>query len=147
MKIEIKTLVNGNYKEVLSRFDRSLFMALKPPLIQLNLTSFEGCTKGDKVEMELGIFGIKQIWKSLITDNQESNAEIFFIDEGVVLPPPLKSWKHKHILRNINDTETLIVDDIEYSSGNGLIDILLYPVMYFQFWYRKPIYRRYFTKQ
>jgi len=145
LKIEIKTLVQGNYKAIFSRFDRDLFIALKPPLIQLDLQKFDGCIKGDKVELELGMLGIKQTWKALIVDNLETDSEIFFIDKGVELPPPLKSWRHKHILKNVQESKTMIIDSIEYSTGNRLLDMLMYPILYLQFWHRKPIYKRYFS--
>ena len=144
MRIKIETLVNGNYKQVSARFDEELFLALKPPLVQLDLKVFDGCEKGDRVEMELGILGVKQAWKSLITEHGISNDKSYFVDEGIVLPPPLKSWKHHHILENVGDTRTKIVDDIQFSTGFSLLDYLIYPVMYLQFWYRKPIYKRYF---
>ncbi len=144
MNIKISTLVSGNHKSVFEKFDRDLFMALKPPLINLDLEIFDGCTKGDKVEMSLGILGIKQSWKSLITDNGTSEEGSFFVDEGVLLPPPLKEWKHRHILENVGETQTMIIDDIYYSSGSVVLDALMYPILYLQFWYRKPVYKSYF---
>lgn len=145
MRIEIKTLVDSNYKQVSNQFDRNLFLALKPPLIQLELKVFDGCEKGDKVEMELGFLGVKQVWKSLITEHGVDDDKSYFIDEGVELPPPLKKWKHRHILENVDDTKTRIIDDIQFSTGFKLLDLLIYPVMYVQFWYRKPIYKRFFN--
>ncbi len=144
MRIEIETLVNGNYKQVSKRFDKELFLALKPPLVQLDLKVFDGCEKGDRVEMELGILGVKQVWKSLITEHGLSEEKSYFVDEGVLLPPPLRKWKHHHILENVNDTQTKIIDDIQFSTGFALLDLIIYPVMYAQFWYRKPIYKRIF---
>lgn len=147
LKINIQTEVIGNYKRIFDQFDRDLFIALKPPLVSLRLERFDGCKKGDKVELYLGVFGIQQIWKSLIVEDQESPEEIYFVDEGVELPPPLKYWRHRHILQNLDETKTMIIDDIEYSSGYKILDFLLYPIMYLQFWYRKPIYKRYFSKK
>lgn len=144
MKIYIATEVKENYKAVFSRFDKDLFLALKPPLIQLNLTRFDGCMKGDKVEMSLGILGISQVWTALIVDQKETDEEIYFIDEGQVIPPPIKKWRHRHGIQKLSENKTLIVDDIEYSTGIKLVDILMYPIMYLQFWYRKPVYKRYF---
>ena len=146
MRIVIKTKVSENYKTVFKKFDRNLFLALKPPLIQLNLEKFDGCFTGDKVELSLGLFGIVQKWKALIVEQNESQDEIYFIDEGKELPAPIKQWRHRHGLENIEDKATIIVDDINYSSNNKVIDFLLYPILYLQFWYRKPVYRRYFSK-
>jgi len=145
MRILIETLVDQNYKDVFRQFDRQLFLALKPPLVTIDLERFDGCNTGDKVEMKLSILGFKQSWKALIVDQKQTSEQIYFVDEGKELPPPIKSWKHRHILENINDKQTLIKDDIEFSSGLWLLDVLIYPVMYLQFWYRKPIYKKYFA--
>ncbi len=146
MKIYIATEVEGNYKYVFSRFDKNLFLALKPPLIQLRLIRFDGCHTGDRVELKLGMFGIQQVWNALIVELQETEKEIYFVDEGQQIPPPIKQWRHKHSLIKMEEDKTLIVDDIEYATGLRLLDILIYPIMYLQFWYRKPVYRRYFSK-
>ena len=146
MKIYIATEVDQNYKSVFAQFDKDLFLALKPPLIQLNLTRFDGCHTGDKVEMTLGMFGILQAWTALIVDQKETEKEIYFVDEGQQIPPPIKEWRHRHGIQKIAGNRTLIVDDIEYSTGLKVLDILMYPIMYLQFWYRKPVYRRYFSK-
>jgi len=146
MKILIATEVEENYKTVFARFDKDLFLALKPPLIQLNLTRFDGCHTGDKVEIILGILGIKQNWNALIVDQQETDQEIYFVDEGTVIPPPIKHWRHRHGIEKISEDRTRIIDDIEFSTGLKLLDLLMYPVMYLQFWYRKPVYKRYFSK-
>lgn len=146
MKIYIATKVEENYKNVFARFDKDLFLALKPPLIRLNLTRFDGCLTGDKVEMTLGMLGIQQTWTALIVDQKESKDEIYFIDEGQIIPPPIKTWRHRHGIQKLAEAQTLIIDDIEFSTGHKLLDVLMYPIMYLQFWYRKPVYRRYFSK-
>lgn len=146
MRIRIKTQVDENYKTVFKKFDHALFMALKPPLISLDLHKFEGCHQGDKVEMTLQLLGVAQSWKALIVEHEETADYIYFIDEGVEIPTPLKSWRHKHMLENVGEEKTNIIDDIHYTAGNKLMDTLLYPILYMQFWYRKPVYRKYFAK-
>jgi ligand-binding SRPBCC domain-containing protein len=146
MRIYIATEVEENYKAVFSRFDKELFLALKPPLIQLNLTRFDGCLVGDKVELTLGMLGIHQLWTALIVDQKETAEEIYFVDEGQQIPPPIKKWRHRHVIKKLAERKTLIVDDIEFSTGYKLLDVLMYPIMYLQFWYRKPVYKRYFSK-
>ena len=146
MRIYIATEVEENYKAVFSRFDKELFLALKPPLIQLNLTRFDGCLVGDKVELTLGMLGIHQLWTALIVDQKETAEEIYFVDEGQQIPPPIKKWRHRHVIKKLAERKTLIVDDIEFSTGYKLLDVLMFPIMYLQFWYRKPVYKRYFSK-
>lgn len=84
----------------------------------------------------------KQLWISRITSDFRSDYEIFFVDQGVKLPPPLKNWKHIHRLEKIDELNTYVVDDIEYSCGNKALDLLIYPALYLMFLYRKPIYKR-----
>ena len=146
MKIFIATEVDENYKTVFSRFDKDLFLALKPPLIKLKLTRFDGCLAGDKVEMTLGLLWIQQVWTALIVDQKETEDEIYFVDEGQQIPPPIKQWRHRHGIRKLGESKTLIIDDIQFSTGNKILDFLIFPIMYLQFWYRKPVYRRYFSK-
>src|ERR1051326_3408305 len=96
MRIVISTNVEQHYKTVYSRFDIHLFKKLKPPLVGLSVNRFDGCKKGDEVHIEISTLGIKQAWKALITENAENEQEIVFIDEGIVLPNFIKSWKHTH---------------------------------------------------
>lgn len=145
MRILIKTKLSKNFKAVHHGFDLNLFKALKPPLIGLEVKRFDGCLKGHEVHLEIGIGPLKQQWISLITDNIENDAECTFIDEGKVLPPPLKNWHHTHRILNIDGENCEIHDDIQYSSGNGLLDLLMYPALYFQFYLRRPVYQKYFS--
>ena len=145
MRIIIKTKVARNYRKVFQGFDINLFMKLKPPFIGLNVKRFDGCAKGDVVQVEINLLGFKQNWTSVITEQVQNEHEIFFIDEGTILPKPLKYWKHKHIIENSVDS-SIIIDDITYQSGSILIDFLLFPAFFIQFFYRKPVYRSYFSK-
>jgi ligand-binding SRPBCC domain-containing protein len=145
MRINIKTKVEQDYKSVFSKFDVQLFKKLKPVLIGLNVCRFDGCRKGDEVRVEISILGIKQRWYALVTDAGEDEKEIYFIDEGIVLPWFLKSWKHTHRIMKSTDN-SIIIDDICYRGRFFLLDYLLFPVLYFQFYYRKHIYESYFKK-
>ncbi len=145
MHISIKTKTAQNYRKVFQGFDIKLFMKLKPPLVGLNVMRFDGCSKGDIVQVEISFLGLKQNWTSLITENENNEDRIYFIDEGIVLPKPLKYWKHKHIIEKSVDS-SIIIDDITYKTGNFLFDLLLFPVFFMQFYYRKPVYRSYFSK-
>ena len=145
MRILIKTSVEKDYKTVYSKFDVILFKRLKPPLVGLKVKRFDGCIKGDEIHIEINTLGIKQDWNALITDNGKNDNEMYFIDEGLKLPNFIKSWKHLHrIIKNAESS--IIVDDINFRTPNILLDILFYPVMYLQFFYRKPVYRSYFRK-
>ncbi len=143
MKIIIKTKVEKNFQIVFSKFNLQLFQALKPPLMSLTVERFDGCKKGDEVHLKMNLFGfLDQKWISHITGDFKSNYEIYFVDEGALLPPPLSKWKHIHRIEKINELSSFVIDDIEYTSGNKMLDIALYPALYAMFAYRRPIYKR-----
>ncbi len=147
MNIKIETAVRGNYKEVLARFDRELFEQLSPPGAEVDLIRFDGSHKGDIVHLRLKLAGmIKQDWISEIVEEGEDDEKAWFVDQGTQLPFFLSKWKHRHIVRRQAEEESLIVDDIHFEWHNPLLSGLLYPLLYAQFAYRAPIYRRFFGK-
>ncbi len=146
MKIIIKTKVSGHYKDVIEKFDRKLFERLTPPGAQVKLVRFDGSQKGDIVHLQLKLFGfIEQDWISEIIEANVDESDAYFIDRGQKLPFFLTKWKHRHVVKHLGQNSE-IVDDIYFRTPTILTDILLYPVLYLQFVYRKPIYQRYFGK-
>jgi ligand-binding SRPBCC domain-containing protein len=145
MNIEIKTKVNGNYKDIMRQFDKKLFEALKPSHADMEIILFTGSKKGDKVHLRFHS-PIKADWISHITDDGEDEKESFFIDEGLKLPFPMSYWKHKHIVRKITDSTSYIIDDITFKGPVFFLSWLLYPAIYLGFYPRKKIYKKYFSK-
>ena len=146
MKLKIQTSVEKNYLQVWEGFTEDLFNQLSPPFPPVKVMQFDGCQKDDTVELELNFLLFKQRWKSLITDQQSTNTEIFFLDEGVKLPFFLTFWKHRHRIIKNGDS-TIIADEIEFRTPTLLTNYLFYPLLWLQFAYRKPIYRKVFGKQ
>ncbi|WP_128544157.1 SRPBCC family protein [Larkinella soli] len=145
MKITIRTTVESDYRQVWAGFTRDLFDALSPPFPPVRVVRFDGCLRGDVVHLELNFLFFRQNWISQIIDQQELPDEIFFIDQGTRLPFFLSYWHHKHrIIRK--GKGTVIADEIHFRTPSRLTDFLLYPLMYAQFAYRIPIYRKYFRK-
>ena len=144
MKIYFETGVDAPFQRVAEGFDEDLFRALKPPIMHLDVLRFDGCHKGDVVELSMGLGPLRQSWVSHITYDHTTADDMVFIDEGHKLPPPLRSWHHTHKVIRQSSTQTTIVDDIRYSTGFKVLDALIYPVMYLMFIGRKPIYKRYF---
>jgi ligand-binding SRPBCC domain-containing protein len=143
MKINIETQVQQDYLKVKEGFNETLFTKLSPPFPPVKLLRFDGSKKGDFVSLELNFLFFKQKWISEITEDKTTEQEFYFIDEGVELPFFLKEWQHKH--RIINSGEGCIIrDEITYKSGFSLLTLLLYPALYIQFLYRKPIYKKLF---
>lgn len=142
MKINIETSVNQSVTQVWEQFDEKLLMKLSPPFPPVKLISF-GQKVGEKVTLELNFFIIRQLWVSKITDSYYTVEESYFIDEGTQLPFFLKYWKHKHRIVKSN-TGSVIIDEIEFRTPTILTDYIFYPILYLQFLYRKPIYRKFF---
>lgn len=145
MHLLLHTDVSQPLKQVAAGFNEKLFKALAPPFPRLKLQRFDGSRKGDIVAMELNFGFMKQRWVSEITANGETEYEWYFIDEGRVLPKPLSYWQHRHRLQSLPGGGTRIVDDITYSSGNKLLDAVMYPALLAQFLYRKPVYKKLFS--
>ena len=145
MRVVLRTSVPQPPSRVMAGFTRSLFEALAPPFPRLRVLRFDGCRTGDKVEIELDTVVKRLPWTSLITDDGvRPDGTHFFIDEGQVLPPPLRYWRHHHRIEPDPNGGSVIVDDLEYRTASRLLDALIYPAMWAQFAWRKPIYRRWF---
>ena len=143
MNFILKTKVNGYYTEVMKRFDLDLFEALKPKGAKMEVVQFTGSETGDVVELKF-ISPIKASWISDITDHGVDDNQAYFLDEGRVLPWPLKEWQHRHIVEKIDENNSMIVDDITFSSGWWLLDVFIYVPLLLSFYPRKPVYRRFF---
>jgi ligand-binding SRPBCC domain-containing protein len=143
MKINIETRVQQYYLKVKEGFNETLFTKLSPPFPPVKLLRFDGSKKGDLVSLELNFLFFKQKWTSEITEDKTTDQEFYFIDKGVELPFFLKEWQHKHRIIN-SGTGSIIRDEITYKSGFSLMTLLLYPALFIQFLYRKPIYKKIF---
>ncbi len=146
MRITIKTAVQSALKEVMDGFTDELFLKLNPPFPPVKLEKFDGCQTGDQVIIELNFIVFKQKWISDITEDKVEENRWYFVDQGVKLPFFLSKWRHHHevILRNGG---SLIIDDITYSTGTILTDLIMFPLLYGQFLYRKPIYKKVFSQK
>ena len=145
MTVKLETQVQGNYKSVMKLFDQKLFEALKPKGANMEIVEFTGSKKGDKVHIRFHS-PIKAEWVSDITEDGENEKEAWFVDEGTQLPWPLKYWRHKHIVRKINEESSLIIDDISFEGSNKLMTTILQPAIYLGFYPRKKIYQAYFKQ-
>ena len=144
MKIHFQTEVGASLELVKAGFDQNLFLQLKPPVLKLHLDRFDGCTKGCEVHLRTGLPGLLQSWISVITEDQLSPDHWHFVDEGKLLPFPLNHWRHHHEVRRIPGGGSVIEDRIHYSSGNPLLDALLFPSLWWVFSGRGVVYRRVF---
>jgi ligand-binding SRPBCC domain-containing protein len=144
MNFIIKTAVGSTTKEaVMAGFTSDLFLKLAPPFPKLKLLRYDGCEKGHEVHLQMDFLLYKRNWISVITENGVTETEFYFVDEGTLVPAPIKNWKHKHIIRQLGNSVE-IEDNVTYSCGNMIIDKLIFLPIFFLFLYRKPIYKNYF---
>jgi ligand-binding SRPBCC domain-containing protein len=148
MKINIVSRIpNQNAGLIFERFDQNLFKFLSPAYPPLKVVRFDGCRKGDKVEVELGLFpGISIKWVSEITEASSEGHHMFsFTDAGRVLPFFLIFWQHRHIIRQ-QGADVIIEDRIAFAGPWFMPAFLSYPMLWFTFNSRKSKYRRYFAQ-
>ncbi len=98
MPLVLKTHVTQPVYVVWQGFDRTLFNRLSPPFPPVDVVRFDGCLKGDVVHLRLNFLFFRQDWTSLIVDQQTTDDEIYFIDQGTRLPFFLAYWHHRHRL-------------------------------------------------
>lgn len=146
MKLKIETGVEQGYLDVKAGFDESLFRKLSPPFPPVKVLRFDGCEKGDQVSLKLNFLLFSQKWTSEITEDHTDELEFFFVDEGIDLPFFLKKWRHKHRVISTG-IESKIVDEIEFEAPFSWMNWILQPLLWVQFAYRKPIYRKVFRRK
>jgi ligand-binding SRPBCC domain-containing protein len=108
---------------------------------------FDGCQRGNVVEIEMHLGPLRLArWTSLITEHGllPDGRGRYFVDEGQELPGPLRYWRHRHLMEARPDGGTDIVEDIEYRTASSVLDQAIYPMMWAQFAWRRPVYRRMF---
>lgn len=138
MKLILRSKVQADMKTVHGRFDADLFHYLLPP--GARLLHFGGSKTGDTVHLKLPLVGQ---WLSEITEDYCSEDLCYFIDEGKILPLPLKAWRHKHVLVRTG-THTVVEDHMCFSTGSQTFDLLCYPFLWLAFVPRTWQYKRYF---
>jgi ligand-binding SRPBCC domain-containing protein len=146
LKLKIKTRVEAPLEIVQKGFDQHLFQALNPPFPKVKVMKFDGSKPGDTVSLQLNFVFFKQLWTSEITAEEIREGYWHFVDQGVQLPFFLSQWKHIHRVEAVSANSSCIIDDITFSTGTLLTDLLFYPAMLAQFAYRIPVYKRYFAK-
>lgn len=143
MRIKLTTRVRGNWKDVYARFDEELFRYLLPPGAKLN--RFDGSLPGNLVDLSF-TFPVNARWVSEIIYHEKQENAAWFIDKGVVLPFGLKYWRHRHEVRAHGQDFSIIEDNMEFSTGNSVLNVFYYPFLFLAFLPRKYQYKRFFNK-
>ena len=147
MKFTIKTLVQGfTPLEVYSIFDFELLSALSPPFVKTEALVYEGNKTGDRIAFMLHSPLGRWNWTGRITENHISENVIYFTDEGEKMPLGLTAWKHTHKLIK-SDKGCTIEDRIVYQGKNHFHTVFIFPLIWSQFIYRKPLYEAIIRKR
>ena len=143
LRIRLKSKVKGKKDFVFGEFNQKLFMHLLPP--GAKLLKFDGSTKGDIVHLKFGFPFFAQ-WVSEIVEDQKNEETSYFIDEGRKLPFGLRKWRHIHKVHKSGEDNSMIEDDMSFSTGLMVFDVLLYPLLYLAFLPRVLQYKVYFGR-
>jgi len=146
MKILINSKIKAPFNQIANGFNKDLFRFLLPPKKVASLIRYEGEKPGSIIHIRFNL-PWRSDWISRITEKNKDQNEYYFIDTGVILPFGLKRWMHRHIVKRINTEESMIVDEINFSTGNKVFDFLIYPILYLVFYPRKRSYKKYFEKR
>lgn len=145
-KLKYENIVHYPLKFVLSHIGKDMFVALNPPWTSMKVIKFDGTKISDEVHLELNLGFKKAQWISKIVKSEISELEFSFIDLGVKMLPGFKSWHHHHIFRKIDETKTLIQDEIAFETSNVLMDLVYYNAVNLQFLYRKYAYKKFLAQ-
>lgn len=146
MKILFETPITKNFLEIKKSFNEALFIYLKPPGVEVDIKRFDGCSKDDEIHLRLKLMGKKQDWVSLVTHDETTEAYWEFIDEGKVLPWPISYWKHLHKVAKVNETSSMIIDDISFECTPQFLAPMVAPALWLSFAIRPYKYQQYFKK-
>ncbi len=144
MNLKFKTPVPSSLDKVKSGFNKKLFEFLTPPWVSIALERFDGCKTHDEIHLKMKQAGLTQQWVSVVTSEEESTHEWSFVDEGKLLPWPLKKWRHHHRVIKTSETAVEIVDDIFYQCSPKILGVIIYPVLWSTFAIRPSRYVEYF---
>ncbi|SOE20150.1 Ligand-binding SRPBCC domain-containing protein [Spirosomataceae bacterium TFI 002] len=146
MELKIQTTVQRDHLYVWQNFNQTLFEKLSPPFPKAKLIQYDGNEVGCKVDIELDFLIFKNRWLSVITENGETKNGLYFRDQGEKLPFFLGKWSHKHIIEPYQNGQTIIKDEVSFEAPIPWLSFLLYPLIWGQFLWRIPIYKRTFSK-
>jgi len=142
VKFTVSTQIHGiSPGEVYRVFNYDLLWALSPPFAKPKAVLYEGNRPGHRMVFRLVTpLGTKH-WAGRVTEEGHTENEIYFVDEGEQMPFGLSLWRHKHRIIKTG-WGTLLRDEVRFEGRNALLTVLLFPVLYAQFIYRKPLYAK-----
>jgi len=141
-KFTVSCQVTGSMPYVWSIFDKDLLAKLAPPFPIARVIRFDGCKAHDQVIIELDFLIYKTRWTSEITSYIGDATSHVFVDEGIIVPFGIKTWRHEHRIEVNNKTQSVIIDKIHFQTRYILLDWLLFPLIWGMIAYRIPLYKK-----
>ncbi|OLS35967.1 hypothetical protein BTR22_13330 [Alkalihalophilus pseudofirmus] len=135
-----ETTVDAPIEEVWSFFHTAENLVKITSFPTITLHSDPETRKGNTIRMKMGLGPVKADWHSYI---QEVKPHEYFVDVGVKLPYPLKSWRHTHSFVKREDS-TVMKDLVEIQSP--LPTSILRPALHGMFRGRADAVRRHFNR-
>jgi ligand-binding SRPBCC domain-containing protein len=111
----------------------------------MEVEQFTGSKKGDQVILKFTL-PTRFTWQSDIIEDGHDDNRAWFVDVGTILPWPLKTWRHEHIIEHISPNRSRIVDLMSYSCSNAVLTAMIRPFLFGAFYPRKRIYQKYFSQ-
>ena len=145
LSFTLSSPVKAPLSYIKEHFTSDLLLKLSPPFPQVSLERFDGCKKDDQVILKINLLLTKLTWSSLITAENNTTEEWYFVDEGVEMPFGLRFWRHKHRVIEVNPLHSLIIDEISFDTGMTFLNYLLFPFLWGMIFYRKPLYKKYLS--
>jgi ligand-binding SRPBCC domain-containing protein len=145
LSFTLSSPVKAPLSHIKELFTSNLLLKLSPPFPQVSLERFDGCKKDDQVILKINLLLTKLTWSSLITAENNTTEEWYFVDEGVEMPFGLRFWRHKHRVIEVNPLHSLIIDEISFDTGMTFLNYLLFPFLWGMIFYRKPLYKKYLS--
>jgi len=144
MRLRFETEVGSTFELTCERFDHNLFKFLSPPFPRVIIKRYDGNSIGDLIEIHLWFFLFTWEWVSVITENESTSSNWFFVDVGKKLPPFLKNWSHRHEIMKTKN-QSVIIDDITFEAARFWPDFLVKFLLTAQFSKRPELYKKYFS--
>ena len=143
--IKTKTNISKPFSVVKKAFvdkQGELLQSLLPPFCKL--LHYKGVRRGAIIKISL--FGKKCTFK--VVTYSTSNDKLYFNDiikEGKLLG--ISFWSHRHKINKLSDNDTVIIDEVTFTSRNRYKDFILHVLFLASFIVRSIQYKIFFFRR
>lgn len=131
---------------VVKKFDRGLFESLMPPFSLINLLQYDGTHQGGRYKLGTKFINFP-LWEGEITKADFlSGKEYVFVDEVQHNRAGIRHWKHTHRFVEGPSKQTYLVDEVEFTALNPLLERVYEMALRSYFFYRQLRYKKLLSK-